>query len=60
LGPPAFDRPSIINVNLAIAKAARVLNVQAVLTVEQKGFSGYRSAIASVGTRRRRGVEINA
>jgi len=23
-----FDRPSIINVNLAIAKAARVLNVQ--------------------------------
>jgi len=49
-----FDRPSIINVNDAIAKAARVLNVQAVLmTVEKKGFSDYRSAIASVGTRRR-------
>ena len=56
-----FDRPSIINVNLAIAKAARVLKVPPVLTtVEKKGFSGYRSAIASVGTRRRRGVEINA
>jgi hypothetical protein len=40
---------------------ARVLNVQTVLTtVEKKGFSGYRSAIASVGTCRRRGVEINA
>ena len=48
-----FDRPSIINVNLAIAKAARVLKVPPVLTtVEKKGFSGYRSAIASVGTRR--------
>ena len=38
-----------------------MLNVQTVLTtVEKKGFGGYRSAIASVGTRRRRGVEINA
>jgi hypothetical protein len=47
--------------NVAIAKAARVLNVQTVLTtVEKKRFSGCRSAIASVGTRRRRGVEINA
>lgn len=56
-----FERPSIINVNIAMAKAARVVNVQTVLTtVEKKGFSGYRSAIASVGTRRRRGVEINA
>jgi hypothetical protein len=54
-----FDRPSIINVNVAIAKAARVLNIQTVLTTgEKKGFSGYRSAMA-LGTRRR-GVEINA
>jgi hypothetical protein len=56
-----FDRPSIIDVDVAIAKAARVLNGQTVLTmVEKKGFSGYRSAIAFEGTRRRRGVEINA
>jgi hypothetical protein len=56
-----FGRPSIINVNVAIPTAARVLNVQTVLTtVEKKGFSGCWSAIACVGTRRRRGVEINA
>jgi hypothetical protein len=56
-----FDRPSIINVNVAIANAARVLNVRTVLTtVEKKGLSGGRSATASVGTDHRRGVEINA
>ena len=45
-----FDRPSIIDVNVAIAKAARVLNVQTVLTtVEKKGFSGYRSAMGLCG-----------
>jgi hypothetical protein len=41
-----FDRPSIINVNVAIAKAARVFNVQTVLTtVEKKGFSGAASLL---------------
>jgi len=48
-----FDRPSIINVNLAIAKAARVLNVQTPADGREEGLIGYRSAIASVGTRRR-------
>jgi hypothetical protein len=40
---------------LSFAMCRRVLT-----TIEKSGFSGYRTAIASVGTRRRRGVEINA
>jgi nicotinamidase-related amidase len=40
-GVANFDRQSIINSNVAIAKAARVFNVPVVLsTVETKGFSG--------------------
>src|SRR5437016_6192720 len=40
-GVSNFDRQSIINNNVALAKAARVFNVPVVLsTVETKGFSG--------------------
>src|SRR5437016_13153161 len=40
-GVANFDRQSIINNNVALAKAARVFNVPVVLsTVETKGFSG--------------------
>lgn len=41
-GVSNFDRQTIINNNVAIAKTARVFNVPVVLTsVETKGFSGY-------------------
>lgn len=41
-GVSNFDRQQIINLNTALAKAARVFNVPVVLTsVETKGFSGY-------------------
>lgn len=41
-GVSNFDRQSIINLNIAIAKAARVFEVPVILTtVETKGFSGY-------------------
>lgn len=41
-GVTNFDRQSIINFNVAIAKAARVFDVPVILsTVETKGFSGY-------------------
>lgn len=41
-GVSNFDRQSIINLNVAIAKAARVFDVPVILTtVETKGFSGY-------------------
>ena len=41
-GVSNFDRQTIINNNLALAKAARVFNVPVILsTVETKGFSGY-------------------
>src|ERR1700722_6853983 len=40
-GVANFDRQSIINNNLILAKAARVFNIPVVLTtVETKGFSG--------------------
>lgn len=40
-GVSSFDRQSIVNNNLILAKAARVFDVPAVLsTVETKGFSG--------------------
>src|SRR6202795_2459276 len=40
-GVSNFDRQSIINNNLVLAKAARVFDVPVVLsTVETKGFSG--------------------
>lgn len=41
-GTSNFDRQSIINCNVALAKAARVFDVPVVLTtVETKAFSGY-------------------
>jgi len=41
-GVSNFDRQSIINNNIALAKAAKVFNVPVVLsTVETKTFSGY-------------------
>lgn len=41
-GVSNFDRQSIINNNVALAKATRVFNVPIVLsTVETKAFSGY-------------------
>ena len=41
-GVSNFDRQSIINFNVAIAKAARVFDIPVILTtVETKGFSGY-------------------
>jgi nicotinamidase-related amidase len=41
-GVANFDRQSIINLNVAIAKAARVFDVPVILTtVETKAFSGY-------------------
>ena len=41
-GVSNFDRQSIINNNLVLAKAARVFEVPVVLsTVETKGFSGH-------------------
>jgi nicotinamidase-related amidase len=41
-GVSNFDRQSIITLNTAIAKAARVFGVPVILTtVESKGFSGY-------------------
>ena len=41
-GVTNFDRQSIINLNVALAKTARVFNVPVILTtVETMGFSGY-------------------
>lgn len=41
-GTANFDRQSIINFNVALAKAARVFDIPVILTtVETKGFSGY-------------------
>jgi nicotinamidase-related amidase len=41
-GVTNFDRQGVVNLNVAIAKAARVFDVPVILTtVETKGFSGY-------------------